>query len=70
MDRAEAAKLEAYFRKTFKNTSLRVVPHMKKKDMAELFAGEDFLGPIYRDTEDGETSWNFSMAILEMDLDD
>jgi Protein of unknown function (DUF3126) len=31
--------------------------------------GEEFLGVIYRDEEDGELSYNFSMAILEMDLE-
>ena len=31
--------------------------------------GEEFLGVIFRDDEDGELSYNFSMAILEMDLD-
>jgi hypothetical protein len=66
----EAKKLEAYFRRVFKNPSIRVVPHIKKKDMGEVFIGEDFLGPIYKDTEDGETSWNFQMAVLELDLDE
>ncbi len=44
--------------------------HPRKKDMSEVYIGEDFLGPIYRETDDGETSWNFQMAILEIDLED
>ena len=41
----------------------------QKKDSCELYLGEEFLGVIFRDDEDGELSYNFSMAILEMDLD-
>ncbi|MDP8995895.1 MAG: DUF3126 family protein, partial [Pseudomonadota bacterium] len=29
----------------------------------------EFVGIIFRDDEDGELSYNFSMAILEMDLE-
>ena len=32
--------------------------------------GEEFVGVIFRDEEDGELSYNFSMAILDFDLED
>jgi len=41
----------------------------RKDDSAELFIGDEFIGLIYRDDEDGETSYNFSMAILDIDLE-
>lgn len=65
----EIAKLTAYFRKVFNNPGLVVKARPQKKDFAEVYLGEEFLGPIYRDEEDGELSFNFSMAILDMDLD-
>ena len=34
-----------------------------------MFVGEEFIGVIYRDDEDGELSYNFTMAILDDDLD-
>ncbi len=37
-------------------------------DSCELYLGEEFLGVIFRDDEDGELSYNFSMAILDIDL--
>jgi Protein of unknown function (DUF3126) len=65
----EIAKLTAYFRKVFNNPTLVVKARPQKKDFAEVYLGEEFLGPVYRDEEDGELSFNFSMAILEIDLD-
>jgi hypothetical protein len=65
----ELAKLTAYFRKTFNNPTLSVRARPQKKDSGEVYAGEDFLGVIFRDEEDGELSYNFSMAILDFDLE-
>jgi Protein of unknown function (DUF3126) len=65
----ELKKLEIYFRKTFGNTALSVKARPRKDDSAEVFLGEDFIGLVYRDDEDGDLSYNFSMAILDVDLD-
>jgi hypothetical protein len=66
----ELAKLTAYLRKTFNNPNLSVRARPQKKDSGEVYLGEDFLGVIFRDEEDGELSYNFSMAILEFDLEE
>jgi hypothetical protein len=65
----EIAKLTKYLRKTFDNQALAVKVRPQKKDSGEVYLGEEFIGVIYRDEEDGELSYNFSMAILEIDLD-
>jgi Protein of unknown function (DUF3126) len=65
----ELKKLDAYFKKTFNNSAIQVKARPRKDDSAEVFVGEDFLGLVYRDDEDGDLSYNFSMAILDMDLD-
>lgn len=64
----EIRKLEAYFKRTFNNPSLIVRARPQKQDSCELYVGEEFLGIIFRDDDEGELSYNFSMAILEMDL--
>jgi hypothetical protein len=64
----ELKKLEAYFRRLFRNDTIRVKARPRKDDSAEVFVGEEFIGVVYRDDEDDELSYNFSMAILEMDL--
>lgn len=61
MDVLEIKKLDAYFRKLFGNPSIRVVP--KRGDTAEVFVGEDDLGVLTVDDEDGDRSYNFRMVI-------
>lgn len=69
MDKQEIAKLEAYMRRTFGNETLSVRPRPRKTDSAEVYLGEEFIGVLYRDEDEGELSWNFTMAILEIDLE-
>jgi hypothetical protein len=64
----EMKKLEAYLQRLFNNQSIKVKARPRKDDSAEVLIGEEFIGVVYRDDEDGELSYNFSMAILEMDL--
>ena len=61
MDVQEVKKLDAYLRKLFGNPGIRVVP--KKGDAAEVFVGDDDLGELTVDDEDGDRSYNFRMVI-------
>ncbi|HLM39226.1 MAG TPA: DUF3126 family protein [Microvirga sp.] len=70
MDKTEMAKVESYLRKTFSNLNLRVVGRPKKTDSAEVYVGEEFVGVLFLDDEDGDRSYNFTMAILDTDLED
>jgi hypothetical protein len=63
-------KVQAYLRKTFGNQTLRVVARPRKMDSAEIYLGEEFIGVLFRDDEDGDLSYNFQMAILAEDLAD
>ena len=69
MDVQEIKKLDAYLKRLFNNPRIRVVPRPKKEDSAEVYIGEEFIGVIFLDDEDGDKSYNFSMAILDTDLD-
>ena len=64
----ELKKVETYLRRLFGNDTIRVKARPRKDDSAEVFVGDEFVGVIYRDDEDEELSYNFQMAILEMDL--
>ena len=64
----ELAKLTAYFRKVFNNSTIVAKARPQKKDSCELYVGEEFVGVVFRDEEDGDLSYNFSMAILDIDL--
>lgn len=69
MDVQDIKKIDSYLKKLFNNPLIRVVPRPKKDDSAEVYIGEEFIGVIFLDDEDGDKSYNFSMAILETDLD-
>jgi hypothetical protein len=62
------AKVERYLRQTFANHSIRVVGRPKKDDSAEVYIGDEFVGVLFLDDEDGDRSYNFQMAILETDI--
>lgn len=69
MKKDELAKLQAYLRKTFGAPSLEVRPQPKKDDMAEVFINGEFVAALYREEDEGETSYQLQMAILDMDLE-
>lgn len=68
MTRDELNLLEKHLRKTFQTDTIEIKQRPKKKDSAEVYVAEEFIGVIYRDDEDDEVSYQFQMAILETDL--
>lgn len=62
----EIRKLDAYFKRLFQNPRLEVKARPRKEDSAELYLGDEFLGLIYKDEDEGD--YNFQMAILDIDL--
>ena len=69
MDVQEVKKLDAYLKRLFSNPRIRVVPRPKKEDSAEVYVGEEFIGVLFIDDEDGERSYNLQVAILANDLE-
>jgi len=62
----EIRKLNAYFKRVFQNPQIDVKARPRKEDSAEVYVGDEFIGLVYKDEEDGD--YNFSMAILDIDL--
>ena len=69
MDRKEMLRVEAYLRDTFRNEAINFRPRPNIKDSVEVYMGSDFIGVVSKDVEDGEVSYQFNMAILDIDLD-
>ena len=69
MTRQEINKLENYFRSRFNVPAIEVRQRPQKDDSAEVYIGDEFIGVIFRDDEDGDLSYNFTMAILDIDLE-
>ena len=65
----EIKKLTRFLRTKFQLGNIEVRKRPQKDDSAEVYIGDEFIGVIFRDDEDGELSYNFSMAILDFDLE-
>jgi hypothetical protein len=57
----EVRQLDAYLKKLFDNTHIRVVP--KSDETAKVFIDEDEIGDLTADDDEGERSYNFRMVI-------
>ena len=68
MTREEILKLESYLKKLFRLPDIQVRQRPRKEDSAEVFVEEEFIGVIFRDDDEGETAYQFQMAILDYDL--
>ena len=66
--RTELWRIEKYLRNLFRLDTITVVERPKAPDSGEVLVNGEFIGVIFKDEEDGEISYAFNMAILEMDL--
>jgi hypothetical protein len=67
---AEIIKLQNFLQRKFNNRNIDVRPRPKLDDSVEVFLGEESIGLIHVDDEDGDLSYMFSMSILDIDLED
>lgn len=68
LTRSELWRLEKYLRNLFRLDTITLAERPKQDDSVEVLVNGEFIGVIFRDEEDGEISYAFNMAILEMDL--
>ena len=68
MTPVEIAKVQAYLRKTFSNNLIKVIPPQRSSGPVEVQIGEEFIGVLHRDDDEGEVSYSLLMSILEEDL--
>jgi hypothetical protein len=64
----EINRLTLYFRAKFENPQFSVRKRPQKSDSVEVYLGEEFIGVLYKLEADGKTSYDFDMAILDIDL--
>lgn len=67
VDDTELLKLQKYLNEQFGTKSIRVKKG-RTKGAAEVELKDEFIGTIYRDEEEGEISYSFTMSILDIDL--
>lgn len=67
MEREEIERLQAYLKGKI-NSDIRLVARDKTDDSVECYLGDEFVALIYKDVDEGETSYQFQMTVLSEDL--
>ena len=70
MKQPEIIKLQKFLQMKFGNKNIDVRPRHKLNDSVEVFIGDESIGLIHADDEDGDKSYIFNMSILDIDLDE
>ncbi len=68
MNRQEIAKLEQYLRGKFRLDTIMLHARAQKDDSVEFCIGDEFVGLIHKDEDEGELSYHLTMTILDIDL--
>lgn len=68
MNKSEIVRLQKYLQDKFNTKNLSLKERKEDKDSLEVLLNGEFVGIIYRDEDEGEISYDFNMAILEIDL--
>lgn len=66
----DMVKLKKYIEKKLGCSEITMKRRDKVDDSVEVMLDGEFIGVIYKDTDEGETSYDFNMAILDIDLED
>lgn len=64
----DTARVQAYLQSKFNNNMFRLVRRPQAPDSVEVFLGDEFIGVVYKDDDEGELSFSFTMCMLEEDL--
>jgi hypothetical protein len=70
VNHAEIIKLQKFLQTKFNNRNIDVRPRGKLNDSVEVYIGDESIGLIHVDDEDGDKSYIFNMSILDIDLDE
>jgi hypothetical protein len=65
---SDIARVEAYLRTTLGSNRIRIEVPKTRGASVEVRAGDEFLGTLHRDEDDGEVSYSLHITILEEDL--
>ncbi len=65
----EIQKVQKYLQQKFGQPDL-ILRMRKTGDSVEVLLKGEFLGVLYKDEDEGEISYDFNMAILDIDLNE
>jgi Protein of unknown function (DUF3126) len=64
----EIARVQDYLRRLFSNERIMIDQPKKPNAPGEIRMGEEFIGTLDRDEDEGEISYTVTISILEEDL--
>lgn len=64
----DMGQVQAYLRSKLDNNQFRVIKRSNADDSAEIWLGDEFLGVVYRDEDEGELSFAVHISIIADDL--
>ena len=66
MDKQEVSKVEKYLRAKFgQGINLKM---SKSSECVEVYLKDEFIATVYKDEDEGEVSYTFTMSILDVDI--
>ena len=68
MNETDIARVQAYLRATLGNDRIHIDIPKRKGGTVEVRVGEEFIGTVHRDDDDGEVSFSLTISILDEDL--
>lgn len=67
-EKIEVEKIQNYLQKKFGNPGI-TLRDRKVEDSLEVLINGEFIAVIYKDEDEGETSYDLNMSILDIDVD-
>ena len=64
----EISRVATYLQKQFNNPRINIKPAPKPNAPVEVYLGDEFIGVLHRDEDEGEVSYDLNISILEEDL--
>jgi hypothetical protein len=68
MKASDMTRVETYLRTTLGSNRIHIDAPKNRGASVEVRAGDEFLGTLHRDEEDGDVSYSLHITILEEDL--
>ncbi|MAI76304.1 MAG: hypothetical protein CBC25_03750 [Pelagibacteraceae bacterium TMED65] len=68
MTEDELNNIRAYLNRVFKTDGFNVISRKSIDDSCEIYLNDEFLGLIYKESDEGEDDYQFHMTILKEDL--
>lgn len=67
-EKSEVAKIQTYLQQKFGNPGI-TLRDRKVEDSLEVLINGEFIAVIYKDEDEGETSYDLNMSILDIDIE-